>query len=91
MHRCRDDDYEDGESGEGGSFTSSFLGSLLGDIFGMFLLILSNIIFWGSVVVGGVIGYTLWGSFGAAMAAAGAGLLTWLVLRAFSGAWLERY
>ena len=91
MHRRHDDDYEDGESEKSGSFASSFFGSLLGDIFGIFLLVLANVIFWGSVVVGGVIGYTLWGSFGAVMAAAGAALLAWLVMRAFTGAWLERY
>ncbi len=91
MHRRQDADYEDGESEEGGSFAPSFFGSLLGNIFGIFLLVLANVIFWGSIVVGGVIGYTLWGSFGAVMTAAGAGLLTWLVMRAFTGAWLERY
>ena len=72
MHRRQNADCEDGESEEGGSFAPSFFGSLLGNIFGIFLLVLANVIFWGSIVVGGVIGYTLWGSFGAVMTAAGA-------------------
>ena len=91
MHRRQDADCEDGESEEGASFAPSFFGSLLGNIFGIFLLVLANVIFWSSIVVGGVIGYTLWGSFGAVTTAASAGLLTWLVMRAFTGAWLERY